>query len=74
MTVPVTARDLSPATKLTLVDLRDHEPARIPDIVDRTGLSERTVKRAVLDLCDAGIAKKAQVPDRPRQYQYELAD
>jgi len=74
MTVPATARDLSPATKLTLVDLREHQPTRIPDIVDRTGLSERTVQRAVLDLCDAEIAVKMQVPDRPRQCQYELAD
>jgi predicted transcriptional regulator len=74
MTVPVAARDLSPATKLTLVDLRDHEPTRIPAIADRTGLGERTVKRAVLALCEAGIVEKAQVPDRPRQYQYELAD
>jgi len=74
MTVPVTARDLPPATKLTLVDLRDHEPTRIPDIVDRTGLGERTVRGALSDLCDAEIAVKTQVPERPRQYQYELAD
>jgi len=74
MTVPVTARDLSPAVKLTLVDLRDHEPTRIPDIADRTGLGERTVRGALSDLCDAGLAVKTQVPERPRQYQYELAD
>jgi len=74
MTVPVVARDLAPATKLTLVDLRDHEPTRVPDIVDRTGLSERAVWGALSDLCDAGLVVKTQVPERPRQYQYEVAD
>jgi len=74
MTVPVAARDLSPATKLTLVDLRDHEPTRIPDIVDRTGLGERTVRGALSELREAGLVEKGQVPTSPRKYQYELTD
>lgn len=49
------------------VELRRDGPLPVPDLYDRLDCQPRTIRQAVADLVDAGLARTYHQPDDPQQ-------